>query len=227
MATQPSQGPAKKPNRAAATGSGRTSGKGSGKTSDKVLAKKPGTGMGTGPSAQASPGEALDFTALRTAVLEPWRPFLHGNRFASLVAVKGIPGRAEQSGQPFFGADGEALESALLALGWQSNSWCGIVLELPDRAQLTAAELRLLVETIDPRALLALDRPALRGIQEGFGEELLPRVPEPGQKCWLLGRALVFVDGFEAALVSDDGGEAKRRVWRELKALKTLKVQGN
>jgi hypothetical protein len=187
-------------------------------------AKRPSAkpGLHKKPSAKAASVKAPDFAALRTRALEPWRPYLYGNRCASVVAVKGEPGVAEQSGQqPFFGADGPALESALAALGWGSNSWCGIVLDLPNRAALDAPSLRLLIETIDPRALLALDRRALTVMQEGFGEEVLPAALGPGQKTWLLGRALVFVDGFETALVSEDNGEAKRRVWRELKALKS------
>ena len=159
-----------------------------------------------------------DFAALRAEALEPWLPHLHGNRFASVVALKGEPGIAESKGQPpFFGADSEALERALVALDWGSNSWCGIALDLPGRATLNHSDLRLLIETIDPLALLALDNKAIQALQEGYGTELLPRIPPPGTKTQLLGRTLVFIDGFEAALSSE---EDKRRAWRELKAFR-------
>ena len=165
----------------------------------------------------------LDFVALRAAELAPWLPFLHGNRFARVVAVKGKPGVAEKAGQsPFFGSDGEALDSALVALGWGINSWCGIVLELPEKGTLSASDVRLIIEIVDPRALLALDISSITALQESFGEKLLPCIPEPGVKAHLLGRTLVYVDGFETALDSQDqdDGKAKRRVWKELKALK-------
>lgn len=165
--------------------------------------------------------QKIDFAALRAAELEPWLSFLYGNRFAPVIAIKGQPGEAELSGKPpFFGADAEALESALCALGWGSNSWSGIALDVPSKGVLSASDVRLLIEIIDPRALVALDLPAVTALKESFGDELLPSVPRPGQKTWLLGRLLVYVDGFETALASEDEGEAKRRVWRELKALK-------
>ena len=165
--------------------------------------------------------EAPDFVALRAEALEPWLPHLFGNRFASVVALKGEPGEAEAEGKPpFFGEDGAALESALVALDWGSNNWCGIAIDLPGKGTLSARDLRLLIETIDPLALLALDKTAAAALKEGFGEELLPHIPKPGKRIKILGRILVFVDGFEAALGAEDEGKAKRRVWQELKALK-------
>jgi len=162
-----------------------------------------------------------DFVALRTEALESWLPHLYGNRFASIMAIKGIPGEAESKGQPpFFGPDSEALERALVALDWGSNNWCGVALDLPQRDILSNSDLRLLIETIDPQALLALDEKAIVALQDGYGTELMPRIPQPGIKTKILGRALVFVDGFEAALSSE---EDKRRAWRELKALKLVK----
>lgn len=165
-----------------------------------------------------------DYSSIRAAELEPWLPYLHGNRFAHLVAVKGVMGLAEESGQsPFFGPDGEAFEQALVTLGCGRNAWCGIALELRDKEVLSAGELRLLIETIDPLMLVALDQRAAEQVQMSFGRELLPEIPEPGQKTRLLGRTFVYVNGFESALASEplDGGEAKHRVWRELKALKS------
>jgi len=162
----------------------------------------------------------IDFTALRAEALEQWLPHLHGNRFASICAIKGIPGEAETNGKPFFGADAEALERALTTLGWKSNNWCGVAIVLPNKGTLAAQELRLLIETIDPQAIIALDQQAAAALQEGYGTEIMPRIPRPGVKAKLLGRTLVFVDGFEAALASADNQEAKQRVWKQLKALK-------
>lgn len=173
------------------------------------------------PSAHTSPKERLpDYAAIRAAELEPWRAHLHGNRFASVLAIKGEPGPAERAGKPpFFGEDAQALESAFVTMGFESGSWCGIALELPEKESIDALELRLLIETIDPQALVALDHCAILLLQEAYGVELMPVIPEPGKKSRILGRALVYVEGFEAALASNDGGEAKKRVWNELKAL--------
>ncbi|MDR2035306.1 MAG: hypothetical protein LBP91_01330 [Coriobacteriales bacterium] len=166
-----------------------------------------------------SPG--LDYAAWRALALQPWLVHLHGNRFASVLAIKGQPGEAENKGQPpFFGSDGEALESAFVALGWGSNNWCGIALDLPGKGVVSEQDLRMLIEIIDPTVLLALDRMAALKLKESYGE-LLPSIPEPGIMTKLLGRALVFVDGFEAALTSQQEDEAKRRAWQQLKAIKT------
>lgn len=173
------------------------------------------------PPGRPEEREHLDLMVLRMAQLEPWLPHLHGNRLASVTVIKGEPGSAELLGKPpFFGADGEAMESALAALDWGSNNWCGIAIDLPDRSRLSAPDLRLLIEIIDSRALVALDDTAMTALRESFGAKVLPHALKPGKKIWVLGRALVFVRGFEAALTSDDGGEAKRRVWKELKALR-------
>ena len=186
--------------------------------SDQPSAGQPSAGQPF--SDQPSSGDTLDFVALRTVELEPWLPYVYGNRFASIVAVKGEAGEAEREGKPFFGEDAEALENAFVSLGWGFNSWCGVTLEVSDKDTLSALELRMIVEIIDPQVVVALDRRALLMLQEGYGDELLPEIPSPGKKTTLLGRTFVYVDGFEVALASDDEGEAKRRVWRELKVLK-------
>lgn len=166
------------------------------------------------------PQDALpDLAAIRTAQLEPWLPFIHGDRFASLLVLKGEPGPSELAGNPpFFGEDGSALNSAFVAMGLKSTHWCGIVCGHPTKGRLSARDVRELIEIIDPLALVALDRKAIEILQQSFAAEVLPAIPKPGTKTSLMGRTLVFVDGFEAALASDDG-QAKHRVWKELKAL--------
>lgn len=169
---------------------------------------------------RVSAKEPPDFVALRTVELKPWLSFMYGNRFARIVALKGEPGEFEKKGRPFFGLDGDALESAFISLGWGKSNWCGIALELPGKRKLSAGELRVLLEIIDPLALVALDRCALSVIKEGYGNELLPLMPQPGKTAQILGRTLLCVDGFEAALVSSDNKKAKDQIWQELKALK-------
>lgn len=163
-----------------------------------------------------------DFAVMRAAELEPWLSYLHGNRFARVLVVKGIPGTAELAGKPpFFGADGQALEAAFSSLGLGTNAWCGVVSRLPKKKALSAGELRMIIETIDPLLLVALDRDAAVLMQESFGKELMPDIPRPGIKTMVLGRTYVVVDGFETALVSEskDKGESKRRVWKELSVI--------
>ena len=180
------------------------------------------------PKENSEVEDTLDFAALKSAELNPYLKYLYGNRFAEVVVIKGEPGAVELAGgQPFFGEDAQALESALNTLGWGSNNWCGVITELPGEAGLSAGDVRLLIEIIDPRAVVALDSHALEILWEGLasgercaeGKVAVPQKPRPGQNTLFLGRMFVAVNGFETALASKDE-KAKRRVWRELKALK-------
>jgi len=80
----------------------------------------------------------------------------------------------------------------------------------PERA---SDRLRLQLESVDPKVIVALDEEAAADIAEAFGCEK----PVPGTVLRVLGRRIVAVSGFEAAL-ADPG--TKQRVWAELKAAK-------
>lgn len=137
-----------------------------------------------------------------------------GARFASLVAVKGLPGPAEASGKAAMsGADGEAVRKALSALGWDTDSLF-YVLSRPGSstdAPRRAARLRLQIEAVDPEFVLAVDAEAAADVAEALGLEharfgMLQRVG---------GRRILACDGLEASLTD---ASRKKRVWSQLKS---------
>jgi hypothetical protein len=169
-------------------------------------------------SNKASKIEISEVLAALLAQIEPYQAYLFGNRLASIIAIKGYKGQAEAAGQaPFFGPDGMALESAFAALGWGDNSWCGVLLEPVGQPALTAAQLRLLIEIIDPQAIVALDKIAIDLVQECFEPDIPSIKLMVGKKIDILGRLFVGLDGFEAALANQ---ELKQKAWIQLKVLK-------
>ncbi len=140
-----------------------------------------------------------------------------GAALAEIAVVKGLPGPAEASGgAALSGADGAALVKALEALGWAPDA-VFFTLSRPEPGmdrERASDRLRLQLESVDPRAVVALDAEAAADLAESFGCEQ----PMPGKPpVRVLGRRLFAVSGFEAAL-SDP--KAKQRVWAELKAVK-------
>jgi hypothetical protein len=142
-----------------------------------------------------------------------WR----GALMAQVAVIKGLPGPAEATGgAALTGADGTAVTKALEALGWDP---AGVFFTLSrpepgiDLARATG-RLRLQLEAVDPLVIVALDANAATDIAEAFGTAPLAF----GVAARVLGRTLVAVDGFEAALGDSKG---KQRVWSELKAAKS------
>lgn len=140
-----------------------------------------------------------------------------GALLAQIAAVKGLPGPAEASGKAALsGADGQALTKALEALGYSPDS-VFFTLSRPEPGmdrERAADRLRLQLESVDPRVIIALDAEAAADIAEAFG----CAAPVPGAApLRVLGRRLIAVSGFEAALADP---KAKQRVWAELKAAK-------
>jgi len=140
-----------------------------------------------------------------------------GALLAEVAVVKGLAGPAEASGgSAMSGADGEALTKALGALGYEPQS-VFFTLSRPepgiDREQ-ASDRLRLQLESVDPRVIIALDAEAAADIAEAFGCTV-PVVG--GTPLRILGRRIIAVGGFEAALADP---KAKQRVWSEIKAAK-------
>jgi hypothetical protein len=158
----------------------------------------------------------VDFSANRKQQLKAFAAQTSGDVLAPLILIKGKHGVAERAGKPpFSGADGLALDKAIGKLGWgygsqDTRTWFGILLPL------SAPDLRLICEIIDPLALVALDEEARTALVEAFEsvEEGLAKKLTPGAETWVLGRQLVSIEGFEDAL-SDTA--AKQRVWAQLK----------
>ena len=141
----------------------------------------------------------------------PWR----GELLASVALIKGLPGPAEASGQPALaGADGDAADKALVALGFDPVSVFRTLSRPVPEADPTrrVARLRLQIETVDPSLVIALDDVAAADLRQALGLAELPF----GVQVEIAGRSVVAVDGLEASL-ADPG--RKRRVWRQLQAI--------
>jgi hypothetical protein len=136
-----------------------------------------------------------------------------GALLATVLALKGLPGPAEATGGPAVsGADAEAFEKALAALGWDpGTAFYSLTRAAPDAtAEQRRHRVRALVEAIDPIVAIALDAEAAADLGSAFGVSL-----SPGVEARAHGRRLVALSGFESSLGDE---ERKRRVWRELKA---------
>lgn len=164
----------------------------------------------------------VDFSVNVHQRLEPFAACVTGDPFASLMVVKGKPGAAERAGKPpFSGDDGLALDKAFGRLGWGFGSrdtrrWFGVLLATAEHPALSASQLRLICEVIDPLAIVVLDEEARVALLDAFspGEaDVLARF-SPGAQVQVLGRQLVSVTGFEEALTDE---AAKQRVWVQLK----------
>ena len=164
----------------------------------------------------------IDFRENTARQLKAHAPHMEGSLLTALVVVKGTPGPAELAGNlPFSGPDGLALDKAFASLGWGFGSldtrlWLGVVLALPDRPALSPQELRYICEVVDPLSIVALDALAHTALSEAFvsAEEGFLADFTPGGEAWVLGRHLVSVEGFEAALTNE---ATKQRAWAQLK----------
>lgn len=137
-----------------------------------------------------------------------------GSLLAEVALVKGRPGPAETAGDAALsGADGEAADLALAALGWPPDSAFRL-LSAPlgsDDSAARAHRVRLAIEATDPRVVVALDAVAAEDVAAAFGLERLGF----GVRVLAHGRHLVAVDGLEASLAD---AERKKRVWHQLRA---------
>jgi len=173
----------------------------------------------------------IDYSKTITQQLEAFLPHICGNPLASLVVIKGIPGPREAAGdKPFSGQDGLALDKAFGRLGWGFGSqstrmWFGIALSPASAPTLSPQSLRSICELIDPLTIVALDDKARLACIEAFSqaEEGFLADFTSGRQTWVLGRHLISVAGFEAAL--DDDAQ-KQKVWAQLKRCVPPQMQG-
>jgi hypothetical protein len=139
-----------------------------------------------------------------------------GALMASVAVVKGLAGPAEAAGgDALSGADGEAADKALAALGWPAAD-IFYTLSRPEPGldpERRGDRLRQQIEAVDPQLVLALDEAAAADLAQAFGIADL----RFGVEARAAGRRMVAVDGLEASL-----GEParKRRVWEQLQAAK-------
>ena len=162
----------------------------------------------------------MDRTRAELAALEAAGFLLAGNAFPAILLVKGAPGPAELAGAPLLsGPDGDALRAALDRLGYPEDAWAAcsaFALNAGAPSRLPAQELAVAVEAFDPEAVVALDTPAARALQEAW------RLAEPlpvGALTRVRGRRALALGGFEAALSAEGG---KQAMWSRLKLLPPL-----
>lgn len=160
-----------------------------------------------------------------------------GNAFSPVVLVKGELNDAERSGDPLLsGADGTALRAALGAIGWEPQDLCVLaaVAGSGDEAVaggLTADEplpvdlFREALEALDPEAVILLDDAAADLLRETYADALAiiedfdTAMLKPGLIAPVLGRRVLALDGFEAALSQP---AEKQRMWAYLKQMPPL-----
>ncbi len=162
---------------------------------------------------------------------------MRGNAFSAIVLVKGELNANELAGGELLaGADGAALAAALERLGYAPEEFCalsaiagpegeGVSPEAASGRPVAPALFREALEALDPEAVVLLDDTAASLMREAYAEELA-RIEQfdmamlaPGLVAHVLGRRVLALDGFEAALAD---GWAKQRMWAYLKQLPPL-----
>ncbi len=160
-----------------------------------------------------------------------------GNAFSPIVLIKGELNDAERSGGTLLaGADGTALRAALGAIGWEPQDLCvlsavagpgdgAVAGGLTDAGPLPVDLFREALEALDPEAIILLDDPAADLLREAYADALSiiedfdTAMLKPGLIASVLGRRVLALDGFEAALSQP---VEKQRMWAFLKQMPPL-----
>ena len=160
-----------------------------------------------------------------------------GNAFSPVVLVKGELNDAERSGEPLLsGADGTALRAALGAIGWEPQDLCVLAAVAGSGDEAVAGGLmageplpvdlfREALEALDPEAVILLDDAAADLLRETYADALAiiedfdTAMLKPGLVAPVLGRRVLALDGFEAALSQP---AEKQRMWAYLKQMPPL-----
>ena len=160
-----------------------------------------------------------------------------GNAFSPVVLVKGELNDAERSGDPLLsGADGTALRAALGAIGWEPQDLCVLAAVAGPGDEVVAGGLtegeplpvdlfREALEALDPEAIILLDDAAADLLRETYADALAiiedfdTAMLKPGLIAPVLGRRVLALDGFEAALSQP---AEKQRMWAYLKQMPPL-----
>ena len=147
---------------------------------------------------------------------------VEGNALSPILLVKGVLNEQERAGAPLLsGADGQALRAALLRLGYAPEDFCALAAVMPDKA-LGPELFREAIEAVDPEAIVLLDGAATDAMREAYAETLAAieqfevAMLMPGLVAHVLGRRVLALDGFEAALAAT---REKQRMWAYLKQL--------
>ena len=160
---------------------------------------------------------------------------MNGNAASPVLMIRGDLNEQERSGGDLLaGRDGAALHSALQTLGFAPEDFCAfsvVATAAPDPAmqevpagELISAELmRETLEAFDPECVIVLDETAANVLREAYSSALAiiddfnSAMLMPGLVVNVLGRRVLVLDGFEAAL---DAPKEKQRMWAWIKQLK-------
>lgn len=136
-----------------------------------------------------------------------------GSIAGSVLFLKSQLNQAEKDGAELLSqADGQALKSALAALGYAPDCWTA----LNASADSHETTLRQAIEMVDPEIIVILDEQSGAAFIEAFD---LTTPLMLGEVTRILGRRILPLMGFEDALTSDD---AKQRMWAYLKRVPEL-----
>lgn len=156
---------------------------------------------------------------------------MEGNTFSPIVLIKGDLNEEERAGGALLGgADGTALRASCTAIGYAPEDFCALAAvagEGDDPALTLGATLptevfREALEALDPEAVLLLDATAADLMRETYADALVAiddfdtAMLKPGLVAHVLGRRVLALDGFEAAL--GDKRE-KQRMWAYIKQI--------
>ena len=158
-----------------------------------------------------------------------------GSAFSPVVLVKGELNEEERGGGELLaGADGTALRAALSAIGYAPEDFCGLSAvagsfeeglapsDVEVGRPMPADLFREALEALDPEAVVLLDDTAADLMREAYADELsaIESFEEamlmPGLVTHVLGRRVLALGGFEAALASP---AKKQLVWAYLKQI--------
>lgn len=148
-------------------------------------------------------GNIYEFNA--ELALERFGAFVDGDANDVLVAI---------SSHTLGATAQNALEASAEQLGFGRDAWAWVVLDT-GTSRLEASNLRMLVEGLDPIALVACDGSAASTLSEAYSTQM-----KMDSTNRIACRTVAAFNNFESMLTSN---EAKQKAWRVLKELHLLR----
>ena len=168
----------------------------------------------------------IDKTSAEVQGLEARGVVFGGNAFSSILFAKGQLTDGEKTGaEPYFSAEGQALQASIKALGYAPEEWETLLTCDAAGTPLDVLLLREAVATLDPATLVCCDDAAAAAVREAFADDLAildsfeEAMLEPGVVAHVCGMRVLNLGGFAAAL-SDP--KQKQLMWARLKQIPPL-----
>ncbi len=168
----------------------------------------------------------IDKTNAEVEALEAKGVVFGGNAFSSILFAKGELTPAEKTGaEPYFSAEGQALQASIKALGYAPEEWETLLTCDAAGEPLDALVLREAVATLDPATLVCCDEAAAAAVREAFADDLAildsfeEAMLEPGFVAHVCGMRVLNLGGFAAAL---GDSRQKQLMWARLKQIPPL-----